>query len=468
MAHSKDGNREQFASRLGFLLVSAGCAVGLGNVWRFPYITGEYGGAAFVLVYVLFLVIFALPILIAEFAVGRASQKGFARSFDVLEPAGSKWHVFKWLAIAGNFLLMMFYTVVAGWMIAFAVKSAQGMFDAATVEQTTQVFGAMLGNPTEMLAYLFFVVAASALVCSFGLQNGIEKVTKVMMGALFVLLLVLVVRAVTLPGAAQGLEFYLLPDFSKLFGQGLGHACEAVYAALGQAFFTLGLGIGSMAIFGSYMSKNRSIAGEAVRIAGIDTVVAVMAGLIIFPACFAFGVEPGSGPSLVFITLPNVFGQMPAGRLWCTLFFVFMSFAALSTVIAVFENIMNFAIDQWGLSRKKSCVVNGVLLFVLALPCLLGYNLLADVSIPGIGDIQSIEDFVVSNNILPIGALVYLLFCTSKRGWGFKSFLAEVDSGDGLKFPTWARGYVSYVLPVLIVLLFVGGWLPKIQVWLGM
>ncbi len=450
------------------MLVSAGCAVGLGNVWRFPYITGEYGGAAFVLIYILFLVIFALPILISEFAVGRASQRGFARSFDVLEPSGSRWHAFKWLAIAGNFLLMMFYTVVAGWMIAFAVKSAQGAFAAASVEQTSQIFSAMLGNPAEMLVYLAIVVALSTIVCSLGLQNGIEKVTKMMMGALFVLIVVLCLRAVTLPGAREGLEFYLLPDFGKIFGQGIGHACEAVYAALGQAFFTLGLGIGSMAIFGSYMSKNRSISGEAVRIAGIDTLVAIMAGLVIFPSCFAFGVEPGSGPSLVFVTLPNVFGQMPAGRLWSTLFFVFMSFAALSTVIAVFENIMNFAIDQWGMSRKKSCAINGVLLFVLALPCLLGYNLLADVAIPGIGDIQSIEDFVVSNNILPIGALVYLLFCTSKRGWGFKSFLGEVDAGEGLKFPGWARVYVSYVLPVLIVLLFISGWLPKLQIWLGM
>ena len=469
MAHDNSGSgREQFASRLGFILVSAGCAVGLGNVWRFPYITGEYGGAAFVLIYVFFLVIFALPILIAEFAVGRASRLGFARSFDALEPAGSKWHAYKWIAIVGNYLLMMFYTVVAGWMLAFTVKSAQGLFNGATADQSAQVFADMLANPVEMAVYLLIVVALSTLVCSKGLQNGIEKVTKVMMSALFVLLLVLCMRAVTLPGASDGLAFYLLPDFGKIFGQGLPHATEAIYAALGQAFFTLGLGIGSMAIFGSYMDRQRSITGEAVRIAGVDTLVAIMAGLIIFPACFSFGVEPGSGPALVFITLPNVFGQMPAGQLWSTLFFLFMSCAALSTVIAVFENIMNFSIDQWGVKRGKSCALNGVLLFVLALPCLLGYNLLAGASIPGIGDIQSIEDFIVSNNILPIGALVYLLFCTSKRGWGFKNFLAEVDSGTGLRLPAWARAYLSYVLPLLIVLLFIGGWLPKLQLWLGL
>ena len=459
--------RERFASRLGFILISAGCAVGLGNVWRFPYITGEYGGAAFVLMYLVFLVIFALPILIMEFAVGRGSQKGVARAFDVLEPAGGKWHSYKWVALAGNYLLMMFYTTVAGWMLAFTVKSAMGTFVGISADEVAGVFTALLANPGEMLIYMAVVVVIGVLCCSAGLQNGVERVTKVMMSLLFVVLIVLCVRAVTLPGASEGLAFYLVPDFSKIFGNGLGGATEAIYAAMGQAFFTMSIGIGSMEIFGSYIGKERSIPGEAVRIAGVDTLVAIMAGLIIFPACFAFGVEPGSGPSLVFITLPSVFEQMPLGQLWCTLFFLFMSAAALSTVIAVFENIMSFSMDQWGTPRKKACLINGALLFVLSLPCLLGFNVLSGLTIPGIGDIQSIEDFIVSNNLLPIGGLIFLLFCTRKSGWGFNNFLAETDTGTGLKFPRWARGYVTYVLPILIVIVLIAGWIPVISTWLG-
>ena len=461
-------SREQFASRLGFILVSAGCAVGLGNVWRFPYITGEYGGAAFVLMYIIFLAVFTLPILIMEFAVGRAAKKGMARCYDALEPAGTKWHRYKYLGIAGNYLLMMFYTVVAGWMLAFTVKMATGQLVGVSSDQAANVFADMLANPAEMLVYMFITVVLGVVVCLRGLQGGVEKVTKVMMAALFVILAILVVRAVTLPGAADGLAFYLVPDFSNLVGDGIMDTAEAVYAAMGQAFFTLSVGIGSMTIFGSYMSRDRSISGEAVRIAGVDTLVAVMAGLIIFPSCFAFGVEPDSGPSLVFITLPNVFGMMPAGRLWGTLFFLFMAFAALSTVIAVFENIMSFSIDLWGTSRTKSCLVNGVLLFVLSLPCLLGFNVLSDVVIPGIGDIQSFEDFLVSNNILPLGGLIILLFCTRKKAWGFDNFLVEADQGQGLKFPKWARAYLTYVLPILIIIVLIGGWLPVIQTWLGM
>ena len=426
--------REKFGSRLGFILISAGCAIGLGNVWRFPYIAGEYGGAAFVLMYLLFLVVFALPILVMEFAVGRASQKGIARSFDELEPAGTKWRRFKWPALAGNYLLMMFYTTVAGWMIAF------------------------------MLA----VVLIGVLVTRAGLRNGVERITKVMMIALFAVLSVLVVRAVTLPGAQEGLAFYLMPDFGKLFAGGWGTFADAVFAAMGQAFFTVSVGVGSMSIFGSYIDKRYRLTGEALRIAGLDTLVAFMAGLIIFPACFAFGVEPGSGPGLVFITLPSVFSQMPFGQLWGTLFFLFMSFAALSTVIAVFENIMSFSMDEWGWSRNKACLVNGAALALLSLPCVLGFNVWAGVEVPGIGNIQAIEDFLMSNNVLPLGALVFLLFCTTRRGWGWDAFLREADTGEGARFPRWARGYVRFALPVLILAVFVAGYVPIVQVWLGM
>ena len=464
---SEGSQREVFGSRSGFLLVGAGCAIGLGNIWRFPYITGEYGGAAFVVLYLIFLAIFALPILIMEFTVGRGSRKGIARSFDVLEKKGTKWHWAKWIGLVGSYLLMMFYATVAGWMLDFTVKSATGAFEGLDASGTAAVFGGMLSNPTEMIGYLIIVVLVGVVVCSFGLQRGIEKVTKVIMSALFILLVVLCVRAVTLPGAGAGLEFYLMPDFGKLFADGAAGFSNAVFAAMGQAFFTLGVGVGSMSIFGSYMDEKRSITGESVRIAGLDTLVALMAGLIIFPTCFSFGVEPDSGPALVFITLPSVFQQMWMGQLWCTLFFLFMSFAALSTIITVFENIMAFSIDQWGVERKKACLVNGILLFILGLPCLLGYNILADIQIPGIGDIQSIEDFILSNNILSIGALVFLFFCVTNKGWGWKNFLAEVDKGEGMKFPAWARTYVTYVLPVLIVIVFVGGWIPKLQFWFG-
>ena len=464
----KSHEREQFASRLGFILVSAGCAIGLGNVWRFPYITGEYGGGAFVLLYLVFLVIFGLPILVMEFAAGRASQKSIARSYDTLEPAGTKWHHIKWIGLAGNYLLMMFYTTVAGWMVAFMVKSATGELAGVSAEESGAIFNALLADPVQMLVYMALVVLIGVLVCRMGLQKGVERITKVMMSALFVVMVVLCVRAVTLPGGLDGLAFYLLPDFDKLFGQGLNTTLDAVYAAMGQAFFTLSIGAGSMSIFGSYLGKERSLPGESVRIAGVDTLVALMAGLIIFPACFAFGVEPGSGPGLVFITLPSVFEQMPLGQLWCTLFFLFMSFAALSTVIAVFENIMSFTMDQWGTPRKKACLVNGILLFVLSLPCLLGFNVLSSVTVPGIGDIQSVEDFIISNNLLPFGGLMLLLFCTRKRGWGFDNFLAEANTGEGLKFPRWTRGYLTYVLPILIAVILIGGWVPVIQAWLGL
>ena len=464
--------RERFGSRLGFILVSAGCAIGLGNVWRFPYITGEYGGAAFVVLYLIFLVIFALPVLVMEFAAGRASQRSIARSYDELEPEGGKWHRFKWVGLAGNYLLMMFYTVVAGWMLAFMVKSAMGEFNGASTEHVASVFGQLLADPVQMTIYMLIIVAIGVITTRAGLKNGVERVTKVMMVALFIVLVALCVRAVTLPGAEEGLEFYLMPDFGKLFAgntpaEQWATFGDAVYAALGQAFFTVSVGMGSMAIFGSYIGKDRRLTGEAVRVGVLDTLVALMAGLVIFPSCFAFGVEPASGPSLVFITLPIVFNAMPLGQLWGTLFFLFMSFAALSTVIAVFETIMAFSMDQWGVRREKACLVNGALLALLSIPCVLGFNVLSGVAIPGIGDIQSIEDFLVSNNILPLGGLFLVMFVTSKRGWGWKNFLVEADTGEGLRFPAWSYRYMKYVLPVGIVIIFVLGYAPIVSTWLG-
>ena len=464
--------RERFGSRLGFILVSAGCAIGLGNVWRFPYITGEYGGAAFVVLYLIFLVIFALPVLVMEFAAGRASQRSIARSYDELEPEGGKWHRFKWVGLAGNYLLMMFYTVVAGWMLAFMVKSAMGEFNGASTEHVASVFGQLLADPVQMTIYMLIIVAIGVITTRAGVKNGVERVTKVMMVALFVVLVALCVRAVTLPGAEEGLEFYLMPDFGKLFAgntpaEQWATFGDAVYAALGQAFFTVSVGMGSMAIFGSYIGKDRSLTGEAVRVGVLDTLVALMAGLVIFPSCFAFGVEPASGPSLVFITLPIVFNAMPLGQLWGTLFFLFMSFAALSTVIAVFETIMAFSMDQWGVRREKACLVIGALIAILSIPCVLGFNVLSGVAIPGIGDIQSIEDFLVSNNILPLGGLFLVMFVTSKRGWGWKNFLAEADTGEGLRFPAWSYRYMKYVLPVGIIIIFVLGYAPIVSTWLG-
>ncbi len=464
--------RERFGSRLGFILVSAGCAIGLGNVWRFPYITGEYGGAAFVVLYLIFLVIFALPVLVMEFAAGRASQRSIARSYDELEPEGRKWHRFKWVGLAGNYLLMMFYTVVAGWMLACMVKSAMGEFNGASTEHVASVFGQLLADPVQMTIYMLIIVAIGVITTRAGLKYGVERVTKVMMVALFVVLVALCVRAVTLPGAEEGLEFYLMPDFGKLFAgntpaEQWATFGDAVYAALGQAFFTVSVGMGSMAIFGSYIGKDRRLTGEAVRVGVLATLVALMAGLVIFPSCFAFGVEPASGPSLVFITLPIVFNAMPLGQLWGTLFFLFMSFAALSTVIAVFETIMAFSMDQWGVRREKACLVNGALIALLSIPCVLGFNVLSGVAIPGIGDIQSIEDFLVSNNILPLGGLFLVMFVTSKRGWGWKNFLAEADTGEGLRFPAWSYRYMKYVLPVGIVIIFVLGYAPIVSTWLG-
>ena len=464
--------REKFGSRLGFLLISAGCAIGLGNVWRFPYITGQYGGAAFVVMYIVLLVAFSLPILVMEFSVGRASQKSATRAYDELEPKGTKWHIVKWVALIGNYLLMMFYTVVAGWMLAYVFKSATGAFVGQDGDGVAAVFGNLLGNPGELILWMLIVIVIGLVVCASGLQKGVERVTKAMMLCLLAVLVVLCVRSVTLDGAGEGLAFYLIPDFGKLFagatvGEQVANFGTAAYAAMGQAFFTMSLGIGSMLIFGSYIGKERSLMGESLRVGALDTFVALMAGLIIFPACSAFSVEPGAGPGLVFVTLPSVFEQMPLGQLWCSLFFVFMSFAALSTIIAVFENIIAMTMDQWGISRKKAVGICGALITVLSLPCALGFNVWSGFTIPGIGDIQGLEDFILSNNILPIGALIICLFCTSKKGWGWQNFIKEADTGQGARFPQWTRVYMKYVVPALIIVVLIMGWVPVITTWMG-
>lgn len=408
--------REKFSSRLGFILISAGCAIGLGNVWRFPYIVGQYGGAAFVLIYAVFLVLLGLPIIVMEFAVGRASQKSAALSFDVLEPKGSKWHFEKWFAMAGNYILMMFYTTVAGWLFLYFVKMAAGDFAGLDADGVAGEFNAMLSNPSLMIGFMVLCVVFCFSVCAMGLQGGVEKITKLMMVSLLVLMVVLAINSVRMEGSRPGLEFYLKPDFNKIKETGIG---EVVFAALGQSFFTLSIGIGALAIFGSYIGKERRLTGEAINVTILDTFVAFMAGLIIFPACFAYNIEPGQGPSLIFITLPNVFNNMPGGRFWGTLFFLFMSFAAASTVIAVFQNIVSFATDLTGCSVKKAVVVNMIAVTLLSLPCVLGFNVWSNVTPFGPGStILDLEDFIVSNNLLPLGSLVYLLFCTSRYGWG--------------------------------------------------
>lgn len=454
-------NRERFSSRLGFILISAGCAVGLGNVWRFPYITGQYGGAAFVLVYLIFLVLLGLPIMVMEFAVGRASQKSAARSFHVLEPAGTKWHLQGYACMAGNYLLMMFYTTVGGWMAAYIFKTLTGEFKGLDSDGVATVFNDMLARPGYITFWMVLVVLLSFFICSLGLQKGVERITKVMMSCLFLILLILCIRSVTLPGASEGLRFYLIPDFTRFTENGVGNT---IFAAMGQAFFTLSLGIGAMAIFGSYIGKDHTLTGETINICLLDTLVAFLAGLIIFPSCFAFGVDPGQGPGLVFITLPNIFNQMVGGRIFGVLFFVFMTFAAQSTIIAVFENIISFSIDLFGTSRKKAVLINGIAIILLSLPCVFGFNIWSGFQPLGAGStIQDLEDFIVSNNLLPLGSMVYLLFCTSRYGWGWKNFLAEADTGKGVKFPAWARVYVSYILPLIVLFIFIMGYYQKFK-----
>lgn len=450
--------REKFGSRLGFILVSAGCAVGLGNVWKFPYMCGQYGGAAFILIYLIFLAIIGFPIMVCEFSVGRGSQKSCATSFKVLEPEGSRWHNYGYFGMLGNYLLMMFYTMVAGWMMYYCYRSAAGEFSKGewSTQMVQQKFQEMTASPVTMIFWTCIAIVLSFGICSLGLQKGVEKITKVMMIFLLFLIVVLAVHSLTMAGADKGVRFYLVPDFSDMAEKGIGNV---VFAAMSQAFFTLSIGMGSMAIFGSYLDKDRSLAGESISITLLDTFVALMAGLIIIPACFSFGIEPGAGPSLVFITLPNIFAQMTGGRIWGTFFFLFLSFAALSTVIAVFENIISFAIDLWGWSRKKAVLINIVLVIFLSLPCILGFNILADVQPLGAGsNIMDLEDFLVSNNLLPIGSLIYLLFCTRKNGWGWENFIKEANTGKGIGFPKTIRCYMNYVLPLIIVVIYLKGY----------
>ena len=455
--------RETLGSRLGFLFLSAGCAIGLGNVWRFPFITGQYGGAAFVVMYLVFLVILGLPIMVMEFSVGRASRKSIASSFKALQPKGTKWHLASIIGVAGNYILMMFYTTVAGWMLYYLVSSVKGDLSGLNPEQVGGFFGNLLADPTTLLIWMAIAIFAGFGICACGLRNGVERVTKIMMAGLFVIMLILVVRSVTLDGASEGLKFFLMPDFATMAKNGIG---EAVYAAMGQAFFTLSLGIGSMAIFGSYIGKERSLTGESLNVIGLDTSVALLSGLIIFPAAAAFGVDAGAGPGLIFVTLPNIFNEMAGGQFWGALFFLFMSFAAMTTVVAVFENIVAFAMDGLGWSRKKSVAFNIVLVTILSIPCALGSNLLSGFQPLGAGtQVLDLEDFIVSNNLLPIGSMIYLFFCCYKKGWGWDNFIEEADTGKGIKFPKNKafKIYVKYIIPAIVLFIFVFGYWDKFK-----
>lgn len=447
--------REQLGSRLGFILLSAGCAIGIGNVWKFPYMVGQYGGGAFVLIYLFFLVILGIPVMTMEFAMGRAGQRSPARLYQQLEPKGSKWHLHGYVAMAGNYILMMFYTSVAGWMLDYFVRTAGGQFVGADTDGVAAKFSQMLDDPLRMTLFMGIIVVLGFLVCSFSLQKGLERITKWMMVALLVIMVVLAINSVCTAGGSQGLRFYLVPDLARMKKVGIGNV---VAGAMNQAFFTLSLGIGAMAIFGSYIGKERALMGESARVAALDTLVALCSGLIIFPACFAYGVQPDSGPSLIFITLPNIFNHMPLGRVWGSLFFVFMSFAAFSTVLGVFENIVSCTMDLSGWSRKKACLFNGILMLLLSMPCVLGFNVLSKFQPlgPGTG-VLDLEDFVVSNLLLPLGSLIFIFFCTSRYGWGWKNFTKEANTGKGLKVQRWMRGYMCYVLPVLVAVILVLG-----------
>ena len=453
--------REKFSSRLGFILISAGCAIGIGNVWRFPYITGQYGGGFFVLIYLFFLMAMGLPVVVMEFAMGRASRKSIAKSYETLEPKGTKWHWHKYFAMAGNYLLMMFYTTVGGWMLSYFYKMVTGAFVGKAGEQIKEIYDSLTSNRNEMLFWMVLICVVGLAVCSLGLEKGVEKITKPMMLSLFVIMIVLIIRTVTLPGAAAGLQFYLKPDWTKIKAAGIE---EVLFAAMGQAFFTLSIGIGSLAIFGSYIGKERRLSGEAISVMGLDTCVAIMSGLIIFPACFSFGVDPGEGPGLVFVTLPHVFHEMPGGRIWGSLFFLFMTFAALSTVVTVFQNIIACARDIFGWSQKKSTLINGALLVVLSIPCVLGMTDWSGFHIMGM-DIMGFEDFLVSNNLLPLGSIVYLLFCTTRYGWGWKNFVQEANEGVGVRFPAAKayRFYLTFILPVIMIMITVQAYVKMLK-----
>lgn len=447
--------REKLKSRLGFLLISAGCAIGIGNVWKFAYVAGQGGGGAFVLIYLIFLVLLGLPIMTMEFAIGRASQKTPVRAYKALEKPKTKWHIHGYIALFGNYALMMFYTTVAGWMLYYFYLTATGKFEGLDSKQVGNVFNEMLGQPVTMGVCMVIVVAVGVFICSRGLQNGLEKVTKVMMVALLLIMVVLAVNSFFMDGAKEGLSFYLIPDFGRMKEAGI---MNTVVSAMNQAFFTLSVGIGAMAIFGSYIGKDRSLLGESVNIACLDTFVALTSGLIIFPACYTFNVNPTQGPSLVFITLPNIFNNIPLGRMWGSLFFVFMTFAAFSTVLAVFENIIACVSELTHWSRKKSSFINFIVITLLSLPCVLGYNVWQWKWLDVFGGaILDLEDFLVSNILLPLGSLVFLLFCTRKSGWGWKNFKEEANTGKGVKIHNWMRAYLTYVLPLIIIFIFVIG-----------
>lgn len=447
--------RESFKSRLGFLLVSAGCAIGIGNVWRFPYVTGQNGGGIFVLFYLIFLVIMGLPVLTMELAVGRASRKSAVLGYKALEKKGSKWHIHGWVAIFGCCMLMMYYTTVSGWMVTYFFKFLTGSFKSGmTTEDTAQAFSNLLGDPKQMAFWMILTVVVGFLVCSRGLQNGLEKISKFMMTALLLLIVVLAVHSLTLSNAAEGVKFYLVPNTEAVAAVGLKNV---ITAAMNQAFFTLSLGVAAMEIFGSYMGKDHTLAGEGVRICALDTFVAIMAGLIIFTACFSYNVEVNAGPSLIFITLPNVFINMSGGRIWGSLFFLFMTFASFSTVIAVFENIMSFCMDMFGWSRNKAALINCIVILIASLPCVLGYNVWSNLHLIGGRDVLDSEDFIVSNLLLPIGSLIYLLFCVTKWGWGFEKYCEEANTGDGIKISKKLRPYFQFILPILIVFILIQG-----------
>ncbi len=447
--------RERLGSRLGFLLLSAGCAIGVGNVWKFPYMAGQYGGGAFVLVYLFFLIVLGVPVMTMEFALGRASRKSPVRLYSKLAPEGSKWHLHGYVAMLGNYILMMFYTTVTGWMVQYFVNMARGKFVGEDAAGVAAIFGEMLADPITMTIYMLIVVVAGFAINSIGLQNGVEKVTKVMMLALMVIMVVLAFNSIFMEGGEEGLKFYLLPDFARMKEIGMA---DVIGGAMSQSFFTLSLGIGSMAIFGSYIGKERALMGESVRVAVLDTFVALASGLIIFPACFAYGVEADSGPSLIFITLPNIFNNIPMGRVWGSLFFIFLTFAAFSTILAVFENILSCTMDLTGWGRKKASLVNGIIISIISIPCILGFNVWSSFQPLGPGSgVLDLEDFVISNLILPLGSLIYVLFCVSRYGWGWDKFIAEANEGAGLKVAKWMRPYMTYVLPIIILILFFMG-----------
>lgn len=450
------GKREGFSSRIGFILVSAGCAIGLGNVWKFPWLCGQYGGAAFILIYLLFLLILGIPVLTTEFAIGRGSQKSAALAFEKLEPAGTKWHHLKWISVVGCYMLMMYYTTVAGWIIYYCFRTISGEFAGKSPDDIGAAFGTMLGSPGTMVFWTILICLLGFLICFFGIEKGVERVTKYMMVALLAIMVILAVHSVTLQGAGEGVKFYLVPNFESIEKAGL---FNVIFAAMSQAFFTLSIGIGSMMIFGSYINKDRALTGEAISITSLDTFVALMAGMIIIPSCFAFGVQPDAGPSLIFVTIPNIFAKMQMGTLWGGLFFLFLTFAALSTVVAVFENLIAYLMELCGWDRGKSTFVNFFLIIVLSMPCVLGYNVLSGVQLLGEGStILDFEDFIVSNNLLPLGSLAYILFSTSKNGWGWDAFLKEANSGKGINFPGSLFSYMKYILPAIIIAIYLKGY----------